>query len=206
MSSSYGRDGPSTLMFVQRRQDSCLVETDTCRFSSRLGRPISTPLEARLETLFPFLVATEILGFLSVFKRSQASSPFEALNTACLSRCQRVVTHTIEMRCGPKAFSRESTGDSDIPSSCEMKDEPAFKSQQGYLAFFRVRASWCPFHLRQQIQGPSHIPIAERSLHLRCLWKVGIPLESKPGNQLSSRDDLWYTELVPVAAVSTGSL
>ena len=29
------------------------------------------------------------------------------------------------------AFSRVSTGDSDIPSSCEMKDEPAFKPLQG---------------------------------------------------------------------------
>ena len=43
--------------------------------------------------------------------------------------------------------------------------------------------------------GPSHIPTAERKLFLRCLWKVGIPLQSKPGNQLSSGDDLRYTEL-----------
>ena len=49
--------------------------------------------------------------------------------------------------------------------------------------------------IEQQTQGSSHITIAERSLLLRCLWKVGIPLESKPGKQLSSRDDLGYTEL-----------
>ena len=49
--------------------------------------------------------------------------------------------------------------------------------------------------LRQQNQGPSHIPIAEGRLLLRCLWKVGIPLQSKPGNQLSSRDDMGCTEL-----------
>ena len=30
---------------------------------------------------------------------------------------------------------------------------------------------------------------------MRCLWKVGLPLQSKPGNQLSSRDDMGYTEL-----------
>ena len=30
---------------------------------------------------------------------------------------------------------------------------------------------------------------------MRCLSKVGIPLESKPRNQLSSRDDLGYMEL-----------
>ena len=96
---------------------------------------------------------------------------------------------------GTRSLSRVSTGDSDIPSSCEMKDQPAFKPLQHNLAFFRVRASQCSFHLRKQTQGPSHISIAERSLHLRCLWKVGIPLESKPGNQLSSRDDLGYMEL-----------
>ena len=65
----------------------------------------------------------------------------------------------------------------------------------GKSAIFRVRASWCPFHLRQQTQGPSHIPTAERSLLLRWLWKVGLPLGLKAGNQLSSRDDLGYTEL-----------
>ena len=31
---------------------------------------------------------TVILGFLSIFKKSQASSPFEALNSACLLNCQ----------------------------------------------------------------------------------------------------------------------
>ena len=76
-----------------------------------------------------------------------------------------------------------------------MKGEPAFKPLQGNPAFFQGRASPCPFHLRKQTQGPSDILIAEGSLLLRCLWKVGIPLQSKPGNQLSSRDDLGYTEL-----------
>ena len=49
--------------------------------------------------------------------------------------------------------------------------------------------------MKQQTQGPSELPIAEGSLLLRCLWKVGIPLESKPRNQLSSGDALWYMEL-----------
>ena len=35
-----------------------------------------------------FLVSTEILGFLSIFKKSQASSAFEALNSTSLWRCQ----------------------------------------------------------------------------------------------------------------------
>ena len=65
-----------------------------------------------------------------------------------------------------------STGDSDIPSSCEMKDEPAFKPLQGNPAFFQVGTSRCPFHLRHQTQDPSHIPIAEGSLLLGCLWQL----------------------------------
>ena len=100
-----------------------------------------------------------------------------------------------EDEAGHRPFSRICTGDSDIPSSCEMKYKPAIKSLQGNPAFFRVTASCCPFHLRQQAQGPSHVPTADRSLMLRCLFKVGIPLEFKPGNQLSSRDDLGYPEL-----------
>ena len=93
------------------------------------------------------------------------------------------------------AFSRDSTGDSDILSSFEMKEEPAFKPLQGNPDFFRVRASRCSFPLKQQIQGPSHIPIAEGILFLRCLWKVGIPLHLNPGNKLSARDDFRCTEL-----------
>ena len=76
------------------------------------------------------------------------------------------------------AFSRVSTGDSDMPSSCEMKDETEFKPLQGNWAFFRVRASRGKFHLRQKTQGPSHIPTAEGKLLLRCLWKAGTPLQS----------------------------
>ena len=96
---------------------------------------------------------------------------------------------------GPRSFSRVSSGDSDNPSSCEMKHEPAFKPLQGNPAFFRVRASLGPLHLRHQTPVPSLIPVDERRLLMRGLWKVCIPLESKPGNQLSSRDDLEYTEL-----------
>ena len=48
---------------------------------------------------------------------------------------------------------------------------------------------------RQKNQGPSHIPIAEGSLLLKCLWKAGLPLQPKPGYQLSSRDDMGCMEL-----------
>ena len=45
-------------------------------------------LEVSWETKHPFLVYTELLGFLSIFKKSQASAAFEALNSMGLSRCQ----------------------------------------------------------------------------------------------------------------------
>ena len=81
----------------------------------------------RREAKCPLLIGTVILVFLSIFTKSQASSPFEALNSVHLSMCQKDVRPSIQKRLRTMAFSRVSTGDSDIPSSCEMKDEPAFK-------------------------------------------------------------------------------
>ena len=103
---------------------------DTSAFSSRLVRAIGTPLEVRRETHGTLPVTTGILGFLSIFKRSQASSHFEALKSACLSRCQKDMRPPVNMRRGTRSFSMASTGDSVIPSSCDMEDKPAFKSLQ----------------------------------------------------------------------------
>ena len=195
---------PFKLEFVQRTQDSCLVTRDTSGISTRIGRAIGTLLEVRRQTKYHFPVATRILGFLSDFTKCQVLSPFEAVNSVFLLKCQMDVRAPVEMSQGPRAFSRVFVGVSDIPSPCEMKDEPAFKPLQGNLAFFRVRASHCPFYLRQQTSGPSHIPIAEGSFLLRCLWKVIIPLHSKPGNQLSSRDNMGCMELSSSCSAELG--
>ena len=93
-------------------------------------------LEVRQETEIHFLVGTVILGFLSIFKKNQALSPFEALNSVCLSRCQRDVIPPVQMRRSPTAFSIVFTGDSNIPSSCELKDDLEFKPLQGNPSFF----------------------------------------------------------------------
>ena len=90
----------------------------------------------RQETEVHFLIGTVVLGLLSIFKNSQASSPFEGLNSVCLSRDQSDVIPPIQMRRRTVAFSMVSTGDSDIPSSCEMKHEAEFKPLQGNQAFF----------------------------------------------------------------------
>ena len=101
-----------------------------------LGRKIQTLLEVSREAKLPLLVDTVILVFLSIFTKSQASSPFEALNSAHLSKSQMDVRPSVQKMFRTMASSSVSTGDSDIPSSCEMKYEPAFKPLQGNQAFF----------------------------------------------------------------------
>ena len=147
------------------------------------------------ETEVHFLVGRVILGFLKIFKKCQASSTFEALNSVSLSTCQRDVRPLVHMRLRPRSICRVSMGDSDILSSYDRKDEPAFKALQGNLAFFWVRASRGPFHMKQKTQGVSHIHIPEGKLLLSCLWKVGLPLQSKTGSQLSSPDNMGCMEL-----------
>ena len=88
---SYGRDGHLKLGFVQRSQESCLITTDTSGSSTRLARTIRTLLELRWEGKHPLLFGTVILGLLSIITKTQAWSPFEALNSPHLSRCQRDV-------------------------------------------------------------------------------------------------------------------
>ena len=101
-----------------------------------LRMKIQRLLEVSREAKRPLLVGTVILVFLSIFTKGQASSPFEALNSVHLSKSQMDVRPSVQKRFRSMAFSRVSTGDSDIPSSCEMKDEPAFKALQGKPAFF----------------------------------------------------------------------
>ena len=70
------------------------------------------------------------------FKKVSGVVTFEALNSVCLSRNQIDVIPPIQTRRRTTAFFRVSIGDSDIPSSCEMKHEPEFKPLQGNPAFF----------------------------------------------------------------------
>ena len=93
-------------------------------------------LEVRQETEVHFLFGTVMFGLLSIFKKSQASSAYEAFNSVCLSRGHRDVRPPVQMTLTSTAFSRFSTRDSDLYSSCEMKDEPEFTSLQGNRVFF----------------------------------------------------------------------
>ena len=85
----------------------------------------------RLEAKRVLLFRTVILVFISIFTNSQASSPFEAMNSAHISMCQKDVRPSVQKRWRTMAFSRVSTGDAVIPSFCEMKYEAVFKPLQG---------------------------------------------------------------------------
>ena len=110
--------------------------TDSSGSSTRLGWTVRTLLKVSREAKRPLLVGTVILVFLSIFTKCQASSPFEAMNSAHVSMCQKDVKPFVQKRWRTMAFSRVSTGDLVIPSSCEMKYEPAIKLLQGNPAFF----------------------------------------------------------------------
>ena len=90
-----------------------------------LGRKTQTLLEVSQEAKSPLLFCTVILVFLSIFTKSQESSPFEALNSAHLSISQMDVRPSVQKRLRTISFSRDSKGDSDILSYCEMNDEHA---------------------------------------------------------------------------------
>ena len=101
-----------------------------------LGRKTQTLLEVSREATRPLFVGTDILVFLLIFTKSQASSTFEALKSAHLSKSQMDVRPSVQKRLRTMAFFRVSTRDSDIPSSCEMKNEPAFKPLHGKPVFY----------------------------------------------------------------------
>ena len=69
------------------------------------------------------------------------------------------------------------------------------KPLHGNLASFLIRASGGPFCLKHKTQGLSHIHIPKGKLLLRCLWKDGLPLQSKTWNRLSSPDDMGCPDL-----------
>ena len=69
------------------------------------------------------------LGNTELFCISEVTAVF-------LSRAHRDMRAPVQMTLSPTAFSRVSTRDSGMSSSCEMKDEPEFTPLQGNRAFF----------------------------------------------------------------------
>ena len=75
-----------------------------------LGIKIHTLLDVSREAKLPLLVGTVILVSLSIFMKSQASSPFEALNSAHLSKSQMDMRPSVQKRLRNMAFSRVPQG------------------------------------------------------------------------------------------------
>ena len=119
------------LGYILELRRGCPFETGVCSVKSghlsrydghrgklnEAGGRIQMLLNVSREAKCPLFVGTVILVFLSILTKSQAWSPFEALNPAQLSMCQRDVRPTVQKRWSTMASSRVSTGDSVIPSS-----------------------------------------------------------------------------------------
>ena len=116
------------------------------------------------------------IGILINFQEMSGLSTFCSTELRGHLEVSRDVRPTVLRRLGPRAVSRDGAEYSHIPLYCEMIDDPVFKPLQGNPTFVRVRESRYPLHVRQQIHCPSHIPIAEGRLLLRCLWEGGLPL------------------------------
>ena len=62
--------------------------------------------------------------------------------------------------------------------------------QGGWIGHLGILFTWT-----KKSQGPSHIHILEGRLLLSCLWKVGLSLQLKAGNQLSCPHDMVCMDL-----------
>ena len=148
----------------------------------------------RLEAKHPLLVGTVLLVFVSIFTKSQALSPFEALNSAHLSKCQRDLRISVQKRLRTIAFSRVSTRDSDIASSCEMKDEPAFmhcrESQPSFESeHLGVHSIW---GRKQESLSPTYFC---GKAPLEVLVENWLTSSVEDRESFSSIDDIWCTEV-----------
>ena len=64
------------------------------------------------------------------------------------------------------------------------------EASAGKFGLLSNQGVWGPFRLKHKTQGPSHIHIPKGKVLFWLLWKDGIPLNSKTGNQLSCPDDM----------------
>ena len=134
-------------------------------------RKIPTLLEVSREAKRPLLFGRVILVSLSIFMKSQASSPFEARNSVHLSTCQKDERLSVQKRWSTMAFSRVSTGDSVNPSSCEMKYEPDTKEGRVSLQWLKCRLM---FHLKDEGLTESPVETLEKAIVLHHFWTEGL--------------------------------
>ena len=113
-----------------------------------------------------------------------------------ISTCDRELGLFLEVQQGSQTSLSVATGNSEFHSNHCHEISP----------YVELWGTQCPFNLEQGPRGPSPVSTGETRQHFQCEWNIGIPLQSKNENQPSSRDDLGYTELFPVSAVTSGFL
>ena len=141
-----------------------------------------------------FLGLTIILGFLTIFKKCQASSTFEALNYVSLLTCQRMWGRLFRSG-GDLGISVGSIQAFRHPFILWYERWACIKDSAGKSGLLWIQGISLSISLEAKNTGPSKIQILEGKLLVRCFWKVGLLLQSKIGHQLSSPDDMWCMEL-----------
>ena len=165
---------------------------------TRLGRKIRMLLEVSRETAGHILVGKVILGFLTIFKKCQALSTFEALNSVSFSRFQRDVRPLVQMRLiiWLSLRTQQWTQTSFHLLICKMCLHLSLCSE--------IHPSFESWHLRVHFtRGKHRVPLTYLFLRgkilLRCLWKVGLLFIRRQGIN-SHLQTIWGAwSLSPVA-------
>ena len=134
------------------------------------------------------------IGNSIIFQEESGLGPFRNTELSGPLEVSSDVRPPVQMR-SDIGFSLRTA--QNIPTSLcivRRKIEPAFKPLQRNPNFVRFRESRYPLHVTQQIQGPSHIPIAEGRLLLRCCGNVAYLFNRILGIG-SPRDDMECMEL-----------
>ena len=88
------------------------------------------------------------------FQEESSLGSFSSLELHEPLEVLRDVRPPVQMRRGTRVSSRISTQYSDIPSSCQMKDETTFKALQGNPTLFLVRESRYPLPVGRNLRVP----------------------------------------------------
>ena len=108
---------------------------------------------------------------------------------ASLLSCEWDVRPHDELDLELAAFSGGCKQGGSAPSCCDSIFVVPFESVQGHQALSRVDGEISDFGI---VARPTRVPFqfqCETGLLLRCNGNVGIPFQTKQGNQPSSRDE-----------------
>ena len=144
----------------------------------------------RREAKRPLLIGRVIVVFLSIFTKSQESSPFETMNSAHLSMCKKDGRPSVQKRWRTMAFSRVSTGDSvsdvgSLWSSIKEIEAPYVFDWEYTIAMDTMQGNWASSRGERKVSlvfsscGRNLRYILE--LRRRCPFETGV-CSVKSGN------------------------